>query len=53
MAQHLRVLDDPPEVLSSIPPEVLSSIPSKHMVGTDTLSWHTGVHADKALIYIK
>jgi hypothetical protein len=40
-------------------PEVLSSIPSNHMVtlpsvlGSDALFWHTGVHADRALIHNK
>ena len=47
MAQWLRALNALPEVLSSI-----SSI---HMVahGSDALSWHVGVHADRALLHFK
>jgi hypothetical protein len=38
-------------------PEVLSSVSSNHMVAhnlkCDALFWPTGVHAERALIYIK
>ena len=49
MVQQLRAL--------AALPEVLNSIPSNHMVAHNHLQWDwmssSGVHEDKALMYIK
>ena len=52
MAQRLRALAILPEVRSSIPKQPHGgSQPS--VMRSDALFWHAGVHADRALIYIK
>jgi len=51
MAQRLRALAALPEVL----PEFNSQQPhggsQPSVMGSDALFWHTGVHADRALIH--
>jgi hypothetical protein len=52
IAQQLRTLAALPGVLSSIP-SIHTVAHNSFIVSSDTLFWHTGVRADRTLIYIK
>lgn len=49
MVQWLRALAILPEVPSSNPPKHGGSQP--YIMGSDALSWHAAIHADRALAH--